>query len=128
MIHVITNSRQYALDKLMSSFGMRPPFAGLNFVMTLSDFDSIFTPTPLPTSACDLPRADQVSAQPALVIWQRGRMSEEARLLRSRTRDAFAFSFLRDPTNQEMDLTNERSRPRSGPDSQAEGSAQAEDR
>lgn len=105
MIHVITNSRQYAIDKLMSAYGMRAPFAGLNFVTTLSSLYAIF-PTPLPSTARQFRRSSHPAPQPALVIWQRGRMSDDARALRARTRDAFAFNFLRDPTNQEMDHCN----------------------
>lgn len=103
MIHVITNSRQFAIEKLMSTYGMSPPFANLNFVTCLDDFNAIFTSEALPEFPGKSLRRPHPSASPALVIWQRGRMNEDARTLRMRTRDAFALNFLRNPTSKEME-------------------------
>lgn len=89
MILVITNSRRFATDKLLSAYGLKPPFPGVRFIDRPDDLPLPFTDPDGPT--------------PALIIWQRGRLSGAAKQLRSLAEEAFKIGSFRDPTPQDME-------------------------
>lgn len=88
MILVITNSRRFAVDKLMSTYGMKPPFKDVLIVDRVE-------------ALADYLITDDRRPIPGLLIWQRGRMSKAAEELRDYADDLFAAEILREATSKE---------------------------
>lgn len=84
---VITNSRKFAHRKLLAK-RVRPPMEHINFITTLSDLEH---------ATRSLSRS-----LPSLLLWQRGRLSDDQRLLRDRVEVLFSEGRLRSANQKEI--------------------------
>lgn len=91
MILVVTNSRRFAIEKLMARYGLRPPFP---FVRFIESTDELLSATR---------NQQEWDSLPGILIWQRGRMSSDAADLRAVAGTFFNSGSLRAPTQQELD-------------------------
>lgn len=86
MFAVVTNSRRFAIHKLMTNYGMRPPMNEVQFITTTAELQEW--------------RKEKTSNNEpmyGLLIWQRGRSSEDAKKLATITRELIGTDIIKKP-------------------------------